>query len=183
MRALSTYAAAALLGGAALAGCAGMGPVQEEIISERGGFSEPEVRLAGEDEGDYCAAEVLRVRHDPATDVLRIADGRALLDCCGRRSVRAERIGGPEGGLVEIVERDEPDPAGGRCEPGCAYDFAVGVLASPRAPVTVRLLREVADAGRGPILVWEGEVDPAAGARAIVLDDTPAAPGCDAPAQ
>lgn len=182
MRAHIKYAAAALLGGVGLTGCAGMGPVQEEIISERGGFSEPEVRLAGEDEGDYCAAEVLRVRHDPESDLLRIADGRVLLGCCGRRSLRAERIGGPEGGAIEIVERDEPDPAGGRCEASCAYDFAVGVLASPRAPVSVRLLREIADAAGGPALVWEGEIDPAAGARAIVIDDAPAAPGCDAPA-
>jgi len=182
MKSLRTYATAAVLGGAAgLLGCAGMGTVQEEIISERGGFSEPEFRLADDSEVDYCAAEVLRIRHDPETDLLRIADGRALLDCCGRRSLRVERVGGPEGGVIEVVERDEPD-AGGRCEPRCAFDFAAGVLASPRAPITVRVLREVTDSGRGPVLLWEGEVDPAAGARSIVLDKAPAAPGCNAPA-
>ena len=157
-----------------------MGAVQEELLSERGGFAEPELRLAEGGEGDYCAAEVLRVRHDPATDLLRVADARVLLDCCGRRSVRAERSGGPSGGAVNITLHDEPQPGVGRCEPGCAYDLAVGVLSAPTAPLTVRLIRDITDAPGGPTLIWQGEVDPAAGLRRTVLDETPAAPGCGA---
>jgi hypothetical protein len=156
-----------------------MGPAQEELISERGGFSEPELRLAGEGEAAYCDAEILRIRYDEASDLLRVADARVLLDCCGQRSLRVERAGG----VIEITQRDEPEPGAGRCAPGCAYDFAVGLQIAPRpSPVTIRLLREIDGAPRGPAVIWEGVVDPARGAAPVVLDETPAARGCDTPA-
>lgn len=161
-----------------LSACGGVGGAQEELISERGGFAEAQLRLAGEDERDYCAAEVLRARYDATADILRVSNARVMLNCCGQRSLRVERSGGPTGGALDITLRDEPAPDTGRCEPGCAYDLAVGALAAPSSPVTVRLRREITDAPGGPALIWEGEVDPAAAPQAVVLDAAPAARGC-----
>ncbi|EYF08769.1 hypothetical protein [Chondromyces apiculatus] len=180
---LSATLATMLFAVVSLPACSEMSGVQEEILSERGGFTEPEVRLAGADEGDYCAAEVLRLRYDGAFDTLRVADARALMNCCGQRSLRVERAGGPIGGSVEITVRDEPDPALGRCEPGCAYDAAVGVIAAPMGPVMVRVLRDVTDVQGGPKLLWQGEYDPATtGPLSVVLDEQPAAASCGAAA-
>lgn len=174
---LATFASLASLA-ALLPACDGARGVQEELISERGGFAEAQLRLAGEDERDYCAAEVLRARYDATADLLRVSNARVMLNCCGQRSLRVERSGGPTGGTLDITLRDEPAPDTGRCEPGCAYDLAVGALAAPSSPVTVRLTREITDAPGGPALIWEGQVDPTAAPQAVVLNGAPAAPGC-----
>ncbi|AKT43086.1 hypothetical protein [Chondromyces crocatus] len=177
---LTAKVAALLSAAVCLPSCAEMGAVQEEILSERGGFTESEVRLASIDEVDYCAAEVLRLRYDAAFDLLRVADARAMLNCCGRRTLKAERLGGPIGGSVEITLRDEPEPGVGRCETECAFDAAVGVLAAPSSPVSVRVVRDVVDAPGGPRVVWQGEIDPAATPQAVVVDNRRAAATCGA---
>jgi hypothetical protein len=166
----TTLAAAWML----LAGaCVPPAGVQEELISERGGFPEPEMRLAPEAEGDYCAAEVMRWRYDEAAETLRFADARVLLGCCGQRRALIERVDS----LIELTEVDEAEPGAGRCEGVCAFDIAVSAPAVPPGPLVLRLLRDVTDAQGGPVLVWQGELDLSQGAGAVTLDDTPAA-GC-----
>ena len=168
--------------GAALmaAGCEPGGVALEEGVSDRGGFLDPELRLAPDPEGDYCAAEVLRARYDDAFETLRIADARVMLGCCGQRTLTVERVDN----LIEITERDDPD--GGRCEPLCAFDFAVVVPAVAPTPHVIRLLRDVTDAQGGPELIWHGEMhaqlDARGGGTAFTLDPTPA-PGCHDTAQ
>jgi hypothetical protein len=165
------WIAFALCGAPLVAGCAPAGPIQEDSISEGGGFLDPEQRLASEPEPDYCAAEVLRFRYDDLTETLRLADGRLLLSCCGQRSVTVQRVDS----LLEVTERDDPD--GGRCDPVCAYDFTVAVPGVPTGHLAVRLLRDVTDAQGGPTLVWRGELDLPGDPGSVVLDDLPA-PGC-----
>jgi hypothetical protein len=165
-----TLAAAWLL----LAGaCMPAGGMQEELISERGGFPEPEARLAPEAEGDYCAAELMRWRYDEATETLRIADARVLLGCCGQRSTRVQRVDS----LLELTEIDEAEPSAGRCDGTCAFDIAVSVPTVKPGVLVLRLLRDVTDAQGGPSLVWQGALDLSLGAGTILLEDTPA-PGC-----
>jgi hypothetical protein len=161
--------AAGLLGAA----CDPQGAISEEVVSDRGGFADPEQRLAEGAERDYCAAEVLRWRYEEATGTLRIADARVLLGCCGRRGASVERVDG----MIELTEVDAPD-ADGRCEAACSYDVAVSVVTGSRAPVVLRVLRDITDAQGGPSLVWQGVLDPGQGAGAVVLSDTPADPSC-----
>ncbi|MCC6558487.1 MAG: hypothetical protein IT372_36580 [Polyangiaceae bacterium] len=161
----------ALAGALVASGCEPAGAALEESISDRGGFLDPELRLAPDPDGHYCASEVLRARYDETFETLRIADARVMLGCCGQRSLTVQRVDS----LIEITERDDPD--GGRCDTVCAFDFAVTVLAVPPLPHVVRLLRDVTDAQGGPELIWRGELHADAGGLAVHLDPTPA-PGC-----
>jgi len=161
--------AAGLLGAA----CDPQGAIPEELVSERGGFADTELRLADGREGDYCAAEVLRWRYDEAAETLRLADARVIMGCCGLHGARVERADS----LVELTEVDAPD-ATGRCEATCAYDVAVSVPGVRPGPVVLRVLRDVPDAQGGPSLVWQGSVNLGQGAGAVVLSDTPADPRC-----
>lgn len=161
--------AAGLLGAA----CDPPGAIPDEVVSDRGGFVDPAMRLADGVEGDYCAAEVLRWRYEEATGTLRIADARVILGCCGRRGASVERVDS----MIELTEVDAPE-ADGRCEGACAYDVAVSVPKGSRDPVVLRVLRDVTDAQGGPSLVWQGVLDPGQGAGSVVLSDTPADPSC-----
>jgi hypothetical protein len=154
------------------AGCVPPGSYQEEdSISDRGGFLDPEQRLAPAPDSDYCAAEVLRWRYDELLGTLRITDARLLLGCCGQRTLTVERVDS----LLEITERDVPE--GGRCDSACVFDFAVTLPGIPPGPHVVRLLRDVTDAQGGPNLVWQGEIHLPGQGGALVLNETPA-PGC-----
>jgi len=169
--------ALAALGALLAAGCMPPGGNQEETISERGGFSDPEMRLAPEAEGDYCAAEILRWRYDETTETLRVADGRVLLGCCGQRSVRVERVDG----IVELTQVDEPEGAAARCEGRCAYDVAVAVPLVAQESLFLRVLRDVTDSQGGPTLVWQGTIDLGRSAGSIVLDANHAGATCRDP--
>lgn len=164
--------AAGLLGAA----CDPPGAIPDEVVSDRGGFVDPGLRLADGAEGDYCAAEVLRWRYEEATGTLRIADARVLLGCSGRRGASVERVDS----MIELTEIDAPDADGSlrSSEGTCAYDVAVSVPTGSRHPVVLRVLRDVTDAQGGPSLVWQGVLDPAQGAGSVVLVDTPADPSC-----
>ncbi len=168
------WTAISIAGALCLGGCSSVAAVQEEKISEQGGFRNPAHRLAAAEGGDYCSAEVLRWHYDEPAATLRIADARLMLDCCGRRAMRVERIDS----LYEITERDEPDGAGGRCGEQCAFDLSVGVQEVPRSEVYVKLLRDVVDQQGGPAVVWSGTLDLREAAGAVVLDETPVDSGC-----
>jgi hypothetical protein len=163
----------ALAGALHAAACAPAGSFQEGAVSDRGGFLDPEQRLAGDAEADYCGAEVLRFRYDDLAETLRVADARVLLGCCGQRGISIARADS----MIELTERDDPDPPAGRCDATCAFDFAISVPGVPPGPVVVRLLRDVTDSQGGPSLVWQGELDPLRAAGAVLLEDTPA-PAC-----
>jgi hypothetical protein len=177
--------ALAALGLLLAAGCMPPGGNQDENISERGGFPDPEMRLAPEAEGDYCAAEILRWRFDEATETLRLGDARVLLGCCGQRSARVERVDS----LIELTQLDEPDLGAGRCDGRCAYDVAVSVpLPGHGGPgqgghgsIVLRVLRDVTDAQGGPTLVWQGSIDLTQPSGQIVLDSSHAGANCRDP--
>lgn len=165
------WMALALAAAPMMAGCVPPDSSQENSISERGGFLDPEQRLAPDPDPAYCAAEVLRWRYDELLGTLRLAHARLLLGCCGRRVLTVERADS----LLEITERDVPQ--GGRCDPVCAFDFATTLLGVPPGPHVVRILRDVTDAQGGPTLVWQGEIHLPGPGASLVLNDTPA-PGC-----
>lgn len=169
--------ALAALGLLAAAGCVPPGGSQDDSISERGGFPDPEMRLAPDAEEDYCAAEILRWRFDEASETLRIGDARVLLGCCGQRSARVERVDS----LVELTQVDEPEVSAARCDGRCAYDVAVSVPAVQEGPIFLRVLRDVTDAQGGPTLVWQGEIDLEQQSGQVVLDSSHAGASCRDP--
>ena len=160
-----TIAAAPMMGG-----CVPDGVYQEARISDVGGFIDPARRLDQPGGPPYCSEEVLRWRYDEAEEVLRLADARVPLGCCGARALTVERVDS----LIEITERDRPQP--GRCQTSCVFDFAVTLPAMAPGLQVVRLLRDVTDAQGGPVLVWQGELDlRGQTGGAITLDSKPTA--------
>jgi hypothetical protein len=157
-----------------IGGCSSATAVHEESISGRGGFQDPERRLAQAVDEDYCGAEVLRWRYDPPSATLKLSDARLLLSCCGQRAMSVERFDR----IYEITERDEPDGVLGRCEDRCTFDFSVGVQEVPQGEVYVRLLRDVVDEQGSASVVWSGSLDLTRGAGAVVLDAVASAPTC-----
>lgn len=173
-------ALASLVASLGLGACIEPGPAHEGVVSEAGGFAEPEQRLAVDGEERYCSAEVLRWRYDRTLGTLQLADSRLLLNCCGQRAMRVHRIDS----LYEITERDEPDAADPRCDSVCAFDFAVSIPEVVPGKAFVRLLRDVTDVQGSATLVWQGEIDLAQGAGEVVLDSTTAPhDACVAPAR
>ena len=164
----------------ALSACLEAEPAQVGLVSEAGGFVEPERRLASEGEESYCGAEVLRWRYDRASGALKIANSRLLLNCCGQRAMHVDRIDS----IYEITERDEPDATNPRCDSVCAFDFAVAIPEVAPRKVFVRLLRDVVDAQGSAELIWQGEIDIRKSTGEVVLDGV-AAPGeaCSGPSQ
>ncbi|MGK4007397.1 hypothetical protein WMF31_32545 [Sorangium sp. So ce1036] len=153
-----------------LGGCLETEPAHAGIVSEAGGFVDPERRLASERDESYCSAEVLRWRYDASSSALTLADSRLLLNCCGQRAMHVERIDS----VYEITERDEPEAANRRCDSVCAFDFAVSIPEVSPGKVYVRLLRDVVDAQGSAKLVWQGEIDVRKSAGEVVLDRAPA---------
>lgn len=173
-------AVASVVASLVLGGCIEPESAQEGLVSEAGGFSEPEQRLVIDGEESYCGAEVLRWRYDRALGTLQIADSRLLLNCCGQRAMRVHRIDS----LYEITERDEPDAADPRCDSVCAFDFAVSIPEVAPGKAFVRLLRDITDIQGSATLVWQGELDLSQAAGEVVLDPTAAThDACVAPAR
>jgi hypothetical protein len=168
------WTAVAPIGVLLIGGCSAAPSVHEESISDRGGFLEPEQRLATVGDEDYCGGEVLRWRYDEPAAMLRLADARLMLNCCGQRTVSVERIDS----VVEITERDEPDRAEGRCEAQCAFDFALGLHDVTSEDVYLRLLRDVTDEQGSPSVVWSGLFALSEGAGVVVLDGVASDAGC-----
>ncbi|WP_437600658.1 hypothetical protein [Sorangium sp. So ce590] len=155
-----------------LSACLETEPAQVGIVSEAGGFVEPERRLAVEGEESYCGAEVLRWRYDRSSGSLTVADSRLLLNCCGQRVMHVDRIDS----IYEITQRDEPDAANPRCDSVCAFDFAVAIPEVAPRKIYVRLLRDVVDAQGSAELIWQGEIDVRKLSGEVVIDHV-AAPG------
>jgi hypothetical protein len=99
-----------------------------------------------------CKAEVLRWRYDAASSALRLVDSRLLLNCCGQRAMRVERIDR----MVELTEKDEPDASDRRCDSVCAFDFTVGIPDVPNGRLYLKLMRDITDVQGSASLVWQG---------------------------
>lgn len=167
MRYVGVCGALATVGSLLLLGaCLETEPAQVGVVSEAGGFADPERRLAVEGDESYCSSEVLRWRHDRSTGALTIADSRLLLNCCGQRAMHVERLDN----IYEITERDEPDTANRRCDAVCAFDFTVAIPDVAPGKVYVRLLRDVVDAQGSAELIWQGELDVRKSVGQVVLD-------------
>ncbi|KYF65637.1 hypothetical protein [Sorangium cellulosum] len=159
--ALATVGSLLLLGA-----CLETEPARVGVVSEAGGFVDPERRLAVEGDESYCSSEVLRWRYDRSSGALTIADSRLLLNCCGQRAMHVERIDS----IYEITERDEPDAANPRCDAVCAFDFTVAIPEVAPGKVFVRLLRDVVDAQGSAELIWQGEIDVRKSVGQVVLE-------------
>jgi hypothetical protein len=165
--------------GALGGGCDQVESGQEGSISEPGGFVDPERRLAAAGEESYCSSEVLRWRYDEASASLKVADSRLLLNCCGQRGMRVERIDS----MYEITEKDEPDSVDRRCDSVCAFDFTIAIPEVTGAKAYLRLLRDVTDVQGSAELVWQGEIDLTQLAGEISIDNGAASPDvCSDPA-
>lgn len=128
-----------------------------------------------EENGDYCAAEVLRWHYDVPERRLTVTDARLLLNCCGQREIVVERADS----MVEIIETDRPSETHGRCSENCAFDLVAIVEGVAAGPTVVRLLRDVVDVQGSPELIWEGALSlPRVAAGAALLDGAHAGPAC-----
>lgn len=150
---------------------AGEVAVAEQAVSECGGFAE--VRELAPD-GDYCSAEQLRWSYEAGT--LQLTDSRAVLNCCGERTIDVQ----VEDGVLVVTETDAPEGEGGRCFCTCVFDLSVTLTGVAEGPTAVRLVRDVTDEAGGPRVLFEGDLDLAAGEGAEVLTTDPAPPDCDA---
>lgn len=141
-------------------------------VSECGGFQA--ASKADFTPQDYCAAEVLSWTYDKATHALKLTDSRALLNCCGDRTMTLTE----KNGLYQIVETDAPQQGSGRCHCMCVFDLSVEVQLLPAATAEFVLKREVTDSGDGLQQIWRGQIDLSKGSGSVVLDSTDVGPWC-----
>lgn len=143
-------------------------------VSECGGFAGQSKSAAPV---DYCAAEVLDWRYDAAAQKLVLADQRAVLNCCGERSL-AVRV---EDGVTIVTETDAPAGGGGRCRCDCSYDFEATLPKVAAGPLRLRLERVVTDSGAAATVLFDGTLDLSQAAGVEVLDSS-ATSFCNPPA-
>lgn len=134
-------------------------------VSECGGFAGQSTADAP---ADYCAAEVLDWRYDATAQKLVLADQRAVLNCCGDRSV-AVRV---ENGVTIVTETDAPEGGGGRCRCDCSFDFEATLPNVPAGPFRLRLERVVTDSGAAASVLFDGTLDLGQSAGVEVLDSS-----------
>lgn len=149
-------------------------PPQSDRVSGCGGFgAEPAQGAFALRADGYCDAEVLRWQYDAAAGTLALSDERVMLNCCGDHAMDVVI----EDGVWVVTETDEPEGGSGRCHCLCVFDFALTVEDVAAGTIALRLLRFVTETGE--TLVWEGALDLAEGAGAIVLDETSVEPWCE----
>jgi hypothetical protein len=152
---------------------------QQQAISDCGGFEGSGTVSAGGEGGDeygddYCAAELLDWTYDAQTETLELTDLRALLNCCGDRTLSMELVDG----VYVVTETDAPEGLGGRCLCMCVFDLRLSVEGLPEGVVPVRLERVVTDEAAAPTVLWSGELDLSLGAGEAEIDGTPAEGWC-----
>ncbi|MBN1774288.1 MAG: hypothetical protein JXB32_23715 [Deltaproteobacteria bacterium] len=169
----------------AMAGVVGLGCVeddpadpglmtQQQAISDCGGFAADGTVGDPEDyDDDYCAAEVLAWTYDPQTETLVLTDARALLNCCGARTIEMRLVDD----VYVVSETDGPDEFG-RCLCMCVFDLRLTVEGMPEGAIPVRLERTVTDEPSGTTVLWEGTLDLALGAGEVVIDGRSAEGWC-----
>jgi hypothetical protein len=147
---------------------------QSFAISECGGFE----AKSDSSFGGYCDAEVLDWSYDAASGALIFTDKRALLNCCGDRSMQVSE----KNGTYVITEIDAPEGGDGRCLCMCVFDLKVtyntGVVpVSGMVPIV--LVRDTIDDSKPPVTLYSGSIDLSAGSGSVVVDTTDAGPWCD----
>jgi len=147
---------------------------QQYSISDCGGFAKAGSPLLVP-EADYCAAEVLHWAYDAQTQTLKLADARALLNCCGDHSFTVEE----QNGVYVFTETDAPEGGWGRCSCMCVFDFVIEVQGIPAGTTTIRIDRDVTDWPEGSGLVFEGDLDLTQGSGSITIDETDVGPWCE----
>jgi hypothetical protein len=150
---------------------------QEDKVSDCGGFEAAGESLFDDSKdkrSDYCDAEVLHWLYDEATQRLKLADARVLLNCCGDHSMTVEEVDG----VYVFTETDAPEGGWGRCLCMCVYDFVIKVDNIPPGTISIRIDRVVTDRPEGSGLVYEGELDLTLGSGSEVIDDTDVADWC-----
>jgi hypothetical protein len=152
--------------------------IQEDKVSDCGGFeASGESLFDGLEKMEYCDAEVLHWRYDETTQSLKLADARALLNCCGDHSMTVEEIDG----VYVFTETDTPEGGWGRCLCMCVYDFVIKVDDIPPGTISIRIERVVTDWPEATGLVYEGELDLSLGTGSEIIDDTDVADWCTNP--
>lgn len=146
---------------------------QEDRISGCGGFETGGGSLF-DAPADYCAAEVLHWLYEPATQTLKIADARILLNCCGDHSMSMER----DGGVYVFTEMDAPEGGWGRCACMCVFDYTVTVRGIPEELITFRIDRDVTDDQDPKATVFENQLDLTLGSGFLIIDETDVGPWC-----
>jgi len=148
--------------------------VQHQAISDCGGFDETSFEESdGAGDAEYCAAERLNWTYDAATETLDLVDARAVLNCCGERSVELELVDG-----IYVVRETDAAEGAGRCDCMCVFDLALTVEGLSGGVIPVRIERHETDVAAAPQVIWEGELDLLAAAGSAVLDATEAGPWC-----
>jgi hypothetical protein len=147
--------------------------VQQQAVSECGGFR---AALPPETGGadDYCAAELLDWSYDAATETLELTDARALLNCCGVRTMELALVDG----VYVVTETDAPEDMG-RCLCMCVFDLRLTVEGLQGGIIPLRIERVVTDESSAPATLWEGEIDLGAASGSVTIDPTPAEMGCE----
>ena len=146
--------------------------VLSQEVSDCGGFS-----AMADDLAPYCDAEVLLWAFDPVAGSLSLTDRRVPLNCCGLHAMTVTGTGG----VYSAIETDALPENGMRCRCDCVFDFRV--VASPipvGLPITLSLVRDVADQDGYPKTVWTGTLDLSAGSGSVVIDASPVLMGCNA---
>ena len=147
--------------------------VQRQAISSCGGFGEV-TPPATDGDGDYCEAERLEWTYDAATETLQLTDARALLNCCGERSLTMTLVDG----VNVITETDVPEGEGGRCDCMCVFDLRLTVGGLFGGILPVRVERLETDVASAPATIWEGEIDLGLAGGSVIMDPTDAGMWC-----
>jgi len=113
-------------------------PPQSFAVSECGGFAP-----ASYAPGSYCAAEVLEWTFDGSN--LKLVDRRALLNCCGERTVTVSKLTG----VYVVTETDAPEKKG-RCLCMCVFDLEVTLEKLMGGVIEIELVRDVTDDNAPP---------------------------------
>jgi hypothetical protein len=164
---------------ALVAGCGGYtdqnDPVitSEDRVSACGGFESQGSPLLG-DPVDYCAAEVLHWLYEADTQILKLADARVLLNCCGDHAMTVAE----QDGVYVFTETDDPEFGDARCACMCVFDFAIEVTGITTGVIPIRIQREVSDWPEGSGLILEAELDLSLGSGFITIDETDVYPWC-----
>jgi len=106
--------------------------------------------------------------YEADTQLLKLADARVLLNCCGDHSMTMEM----QAGVYVFTEYDAPEGGWGRCGCMCVFDYTLEAQGIPNGKIQLKIIREITDDNQGPRVVFEGELDLSFESGAIVIDET-----------
>ncbi len=125
-------------------------------ISDCGGFSLLENRLATNEEDDMTRDEVLIWEYDAATKAVSLLNQNVWLNCCGEHDMHI--VAGDNSTAYDIYETDQPERAG-RCSCMCFFDYQITLPNVQDSPIHLKLIRWVEDNTPQQETIWTGELD------------------------